>query len=319
LIQKGVCDLTRYQFQGAWKGEWFLHDEHAQVLLRGVSNVCMSTAIAVLFFALSYLYSIGLAILALVFMLAVPSVWFYWVEARPYALWLLLTVIQSIFFIKAAQSIRKGGRDWLWLCLSHVMLSLTIAFGAVQAIVASIALWLLNERRWGRYLGLTIIPAAIGFFYYQHSPKFKYWFQNGPLRLILDNVPAEYWMLLVLCLAAVYFLSPSKDSKPSPSRSPYALFAVLMIAAAWAVLGVLKYKANLGTEGFAISSRYFLFLIPVVSMVLAFIVRDLWRRFKNDSLIRLNILIVVGGFLMLRAVKAYIAILASGTFMHVIR
>ncbi len=320
LLQKAWVDVTKSRLSREWKSEWFVRDRQAQINLRVISNVSMSTAVAVLFYWTAVSASLFWGFVALLVLFGVPSVWFYWVEARPYALWILLTVVQSIFFMKCVCGIKEDEtKDSRWLMLTHGLLSLTIAFGAVQSVVAAACLWLAGRGRWGRVFGLLIVPCAIAAFYFKQSPQFKYWFKDGPVLLMLQNVPLEYVILFVLCLAAGYYLkSKAAGSQESLARG-YLPFAVLMLLSACFVLGYLKMKAHSGTEGFAISGRYFLFLIPVVTLALVFMIRDVWQRLNHDALLRLNVIVIVAGLLLLRVIKALIFILSSGTFMYMIR
>ncbi len=322
LTQKAVCDILGYKLNRTWDGKWLMYDDYAQVILRLAPNVFMSTAITLLFFLIAYSYSLALGIFALAVMLALPATWFYWAEGRPYELWLLLTVIQVIFFLKTIDGYDRKSWAWIGLTVTHILLSFTLVLGAVQAVQASLTLWLFHKRRLPRYFGLAVVPVAIAFFYYERSPKFKFWFDEGPVQLILHNVPLEYWILLVIFAALLLFfkISPKMKNISKDRDACYFIFAIAMSMVAAALLMHLKWKAiPQGEGGFAVSYRYFLFLVPLSAIAVTLAVKNLWQWFKNDPLMRLNIGILVGGLLLLRAAKTYILILQSATFLHIIR
>ncbi len=323
VLQKSVCDVLHYQYSGSWKGEWFVYEHRSQVVLRTLSNVLMSTAIALIFYFFARFYTLGAGLFALAAVLAAPMVWMYWLESRPYALWFFLTTVQSLLFLRVLDGRKQSSRGWLWLALVHVSLALTTSLGAAQVVIASILFWVFKDRRWWHYIFLTVIPLLITIFYYSHTLKFKYWFREGPVQLFLQSVPVEYWMILmvyvVVMVFAMFVRVNQKAEKENDFKISYALYAVLTFIVAWMLLGFLKWEARWVTIGFAISSRYFIFLIPVAVIALTLCVLDLWRVFKNNLWMRINVLIVVFGFLAFRAFKTYIAVLASGIFMHVIR
>lgn len=318
--EKFFANATRVKLQSEWKGEWFFHDRPAQVKLRFFSNICLSLAVAMMFYFLGVQFSLGFAALCVGVFLSTPLVWLYWIEARPYALWIFLTVVQSILLIRIMMKIKqeKSGPDGVLLAV-NLLLSLTIAIGAVQSLISYAALWMMDKSRWMRCAFFTAITVGIAGFYYQQSPKFKFWFADGPMQLILDNVPLEFWVLGMICAAIVFLNSTSffKDEQNSP-RSYYP-FAGMIILVAGALLMYLRMHAGNGTEGFALSSRYFLFLIPVVSFGLASLIRDVWKILKNDPWMRMNLILGVGGLLLLRGYKTYVHLLGSGTFVHLIQ
>ncbi len=321
VLQKALCETMGCELKEKWNGEWFVQDARAQIRLRILSNVFMSAAIAVLFFGVASLYPFPWAFLALAVFLTLPATWLYWVEARPYSLWILLTVLQSVVILKVLKKTTDTRKDLVQLLMINIFLSLTITLGMLQACVASAVLYFFKKGRWFVHLGLAAVPLALGSFYLGRSPKFKLWFNDGPARLVLDNVPLEYWVLMFLCFCLVLFqgVKDRKEVLKAWSEHAYLFFAGGISVLAMALLGYLKVNAGSGDEGFAISSRYFLFLIPSSVIAVTLAVRYFHERSKDDPWLRLNLWVLVCGFLLLRAAKTYIGLLASGTFLHLIR
>jgi hypothetical protein len=316
LLQKSVCDLFQYKFILPWNKEWFLHDDRSQVILRLVSNLCMSSALALMVYFFARFYSWGLGLLALAAALGAPMTWMYWIEARPYALWFFLTTAQSLVFLCLVSGQKESRRGWEWLVLCHLLLSLSAIFGVLQILVVSALLWILKERRWQCYVLLTAVPLALSLISYStRNVKFALWFREGPWELILQAVPGEYFILLAVSGALmVRSLMTAKGAFP-----PYWGLAGGTLLAGAVIMGFFKLVAGDGSRGFAISSRYFIFLLPAVILAVTLAAADLWRLFKNDRWMRMNVLLLVGGLLAVRLLETYISILGSGTFMHMIR
>ena len=99
LSQKAFIDLTGYQPPQEWvAGQWGHNHPYSNLRIRILPVACMSVAIAVIFYFFSYFYSIWTGLYALAVAFSSFMVWAYGFEARPYALWFLLTTLQAVFF-----------------------------------------------------------------------------------------------------------------------------------------------------------------------------------------------------------------------------
>ncbi|MBL8012263.1 MAG: hypothetical protein JNN05_00305 [Candidatus Omnitrophica bacterium] len=321
VIQKAICDVFGFRLEQTWRGDWFVYDTKAQVDLRMLPNVCMAAALAVLFYYFSFHFSVGWALFVLLAVLSVPSTWLHWTEARPYAPWFLLTVLQSVLFLDVVRHKREGVKAWAGLAVVHTLLSLTITFGMLQAAAACLLLWMFDRRRVLPYVFLAGLPIVIGGFYYARAPKFKFWFFPDVVGLITDNVPLEFWGFFVVYLLAVIALRKEALKEPWMFLcANFFSFAGVMVAMGLSILGFLKWKAGPGPEGFSVNSRYFLFLTPVTAVSIALMLRDVSNWTKHaQPWTRVNLWLAAGGILFVRIFKTYITILASGTFTHVIR
>ncbi len=315
IIQKSFCDGMQYRPAIVWNKEWYIHDKQSQIILRVVSNVFMATAIAGMFYFLIYYYSLALGFLSFIATLSIPMTWNYWIEARPYALWFFLTTAQSIILFLLIQNKERFSKGWIYLGVVHILLSLTISLGAAQVVIASVFFWIFKYRRWECHIFLTLIPLAISGGYYWGAPKYQFFFNETQLQLFLQAVPIEYGAILVMYLTSFFLFKRNKFSN-SFQGGRYFLFMSSMILVAIAMLGLLKWKEMPGVSGFGISSRYFIFLVPTVVIAITVCIWDWWMFFKNNSWMRLNICIVIGGIFVLRLLKTTIAVMSSGIFMY---
>ena len=323
VLQKALCDITQYRFPGPWSGQWYVYEPESQIVLRIVSNIFMSTSIALIFYFFVRFYSIHCGLFALLATFATPMVWLYWVEARPYGLLFLLTTLQSLIFMLIMRGKKNFDKEWLWLALTHIALSLTISLGVIQFLITSTLLWIFKERRPYRYLFMTVIPLILSVAYYVRSPKYQFRFRESPWELMVENVPREYFVILLAYLAVACYFMIFARGKKGPTMDvgsvQYFLFSGLMFLGASCVLCLLNWKADDVSDSFAVSSRYFIFLVPVSIIAGTIGVRELWRVFKDDVWMRANVAIAILGLMMLSACKTQIAVLNSGIFMHFIR
>lgn len=245
VIQKLVTEQLGYVDQEKGNDGQLVHDERSQILLRRVSNAFMSCAIALTFFTVAWFYSVPVALLATIVFLTFPGTWLFWTHAQPYSLWILMSVLQSVFFLKTAHDRADKSRAWIWLLLVNILITFTNVLGVLQVCTTSLVVWAVNKKRWAHTIGFTLVSMAIGIYYLQRSNALKYWIDNGA---VLDKFPLEYWALIP------------------------------------ALLGV----------------------------------RFVHKRLHDDPWLRLDLWVLVCGFLLLRAVHTYIDILNSGTFWRLI-
>ena len=124
VIQKGACKAFSYRLPVYFPQYFYsTRDVPSQVILRIPSNFYMSLALALIFYFFTRFFSFYAAIYALCVALVTPMVWFYWVEARPYSLWFLLTSIQLLLLCCTTIAPKiKNVRGLFW---THILLALT--------------------------------------------------------------------------------------------------------------------------------------------------------------------------------------------------
>lgn len=318
LLQKGICDLTQYRFPQKWDGEWSIGDQRSQIILRLSSNVFMSLSIVLIFYFFAHYYSGWAGLYALLVSLSSFMVWSYWVEARPYSLWILLTTVQSLLFLNMVQREKPETRCWTGMTVTHILLSVTVVFGIAQIMIVSFLLWMSKEKKYKKYFLLTGIPVCLCLFYCLHSPSMRFRLVGNPLQFIYDNVPQE--RLLVFILYAFFSLMYRfhKDKRMMSLRDTtiglkggnYLALTSLMLLAVLAVLVIFKINSAPGMTGFEVTSRYFINLTPIGIIAMTLFSVHFIRAFKGQVWMLTNIVIVLGGVLIMRVLGTCLDVMA---------
>lgn len=263
LSQKLQCDVFAYHAPDVWlQGHWNVTDRFSQVFLRIQPVLYVALAITALF----YYFAVHEGLLAGFYALAVGMssfmLWHYWFQARPYALWFSLTMAQVLLLIDIFKNSNYSGQ-WRKLAVVHWLLAFTAAISMVQITAAACVLWLFERRKKYTYIWMALLPLAVCLYYYAISPKFAFFFADGPMALVNANIPKD--RLLIVLIFALVFVCKGWKQKDWTSRPEgrYLLFLAFMISCFILVLLRLKSTACLPGQGFQISNRYFIALTPV--------------------------------------------------------
>ncbi len=288
-LQKLFLQLIRYQAPSGWpQGHW-TNDGASQILLRINPVVFMSLSMAMVFYYFAGEYSLTAGFCSLFFYLSSYTLWVYWAEARPYALLVFLTTLQSVVFLKLMGQKEPAKTRGLWLALAgtNILLSLAFILSLGQILAVSLLGWMFKERDWKKYIGVTLLPAVIILFYYMQAPKYHFFFGLSPDQLIRDNIPRERFQILFIFLIflSAYFLGQKNPAfKYTPGKEIlkpvlYVSFMMLALAATGAVLMCFALHAVSPGQGFLITSRYFIYLTPIgviaTTMLLVSIIKAL--------------------------------------------
>lgn len=258
LIQKLVLEISGYHLE-QWQGEWTIEDVQGQIYLRIVSNLSIAIMVAMLFYFFWSIYGVGAAFISVVVSLSTFGLLAYWLEARPYALWMMCLTGQLINSLHMLRSDRINRQDialWGFWNIAAVLSSVLsiiplIGCGAVMCIkkqlrVASVAL-------------AMAVPLVIAGYYVLQSPSFQFWFAENPIQLVLANYPKDRLFLFVLFIGWV--LAQRKELLSWSSC--VVLLNTLTLCGAGVLLGYFIGLQQEQNVGFQISNRYFLFLVPV--------------------------------------------------------
>ncbi|MDP2652782.1 MAG: hypothetical protein Q8Q08_02000 [Candidatus Omnitrophota bacterium] len=299
LMQKALAGLAGYQVPAAWlQGQWDVRDFPSQILLRLVPDLFMSLALTVIFYFFALRFSVVTAFLSLFLGLTNQMVWWYWVEARPYALWVFLTAAQAVVFLEIIlRSGEKRPVSGLWRLLAgvHLLLSLTVVFGAVQAAVACALLWAWGHRRWTDYSLLLALPVLITAGYYSQAPRYPLWFHQTPEQLIRDSISRDRFYIFYLYLAALAVFGLQRMTgrlgffrgDALLKAVPFAALTAGMLLSAAAVLALLLGKASESHAGFPVSNRYFIYLAPVGVIAATLAIHSVWQSLDGKIWARL--------------------------------
>jgi len=290
ILQKLQCAVFAYQppMDWPWEGKHLF----SQVFLRVQPVVSMSLAVSVLF----YYFAVNSSLLAGLYSVAVAlssfMLWDHWAEARPYALWFLLTTLQMLLL---TDLLRSRNKNWGGLALVHGLLALTTSIGMVQIAAASLALWLFSERKWRSYITMAAVPLAIGLFYYFSAPKYNFCFVDGPVALINANIPKDRMAIAVIFALALAF--GRKKDQPLPPEGRYLVFMAVMLACFALVL--LRLKMTASSSGFQVSNRYFM---PLTSVgIMGTTLFSIWLvQQPKSKLFKMTVIGMLAAFLIFR-------------------
>ena len=312
LLQKAMCDVFGYHLPESWaQGEWSTRDMPSQLFLRINPDFFMSLTVVSIFYFFARFYSLWTGFYSLFLSLGSYMVWAYWVEARPYALWVFLTSMQALFFLYLIRQEKISRPHWNALTAIHLFLSLTVVFAVSQIVIVSFLLWIRFKRRLRHFFLLTLVPVALCIFYYAHSPKYQWWFSLTPEQLIRECFSRDRFYVLfiyILCLGLFYVQKKTNafrlfyDDEILRGRV-YAAFVFLMVLAAAAALLVFKWKESAVQNGFPVSSRYFIYLTPVGIIGTTFFSAELMRSFRHKRWVQLVLGMGIGYLVFCRFLK----------------
>lgn len=314
VLQKIVCDLAHFKLPFVWDAQWSVADPQGQLILRLMPNFFMSGALAVIFYVLAVEYSWAAGFYALLTAFASGAVWTYWVEARPYALWFMLSAVQLLYFLQFIRQPNQRKKIWQRLIFVHVFLSITAIFGAVQVFVVSLILLKFYEKKLVRYLGMLFFPLALAFFYFFNAPHYVFGLPKDPLSLIFANVPVERALFLFCCgILAIGFDYNYKKERSSTLLSCGILYGLLFGASA-AIMICFALTAVADFDGFLISSRYFIFLAALGIIGTTVFLFELLERVAGRTWMAINLFTLAWGLLLSRFLKVILEVFTSGVY-----
>ena len=298
--QKLLANAVGYKSDDLWHKD----DIQARALLRVFPVLCMALGLAVLvgFFVIQD----SLFAAALAFLTAISSymVWYFWAEARPYAMIFLWSVCQSVAMV--AFLCRRSGRSLGSLAASHYLIALTSSLSVIQIAAAGAILWVAGERRWRVLLPACGIPFLIAGAYYSQAPHYKFYFASHgmPLNLIMANIPSGR-LLAILLVPVVLWIIAGPAGRAGLRAVLFVWGWLLLVLAGYGLfLMWLMQQQGPNHEGFEISNRYLMALTPVGIIAFTVFSLALIRHFKARWAQGMA-LILIGVLLLPRVAKAW--------------
>ena len=309
LIQKINSDIFAFHYPDREsQGSADLIDARSQIIIRIPSNICMSLALAGIFYFLTRYYSIFLGIYALIIALISPMVWFYWVEARPYSLWFLLTTAQLLLFCSTILSPKIKVSRYVYL--THLLLILTTPGSIIQVLIISIML-LVNGKYTKRQMLLSfVLPACVFLIYYFFVPiyRIKTFFI---LNILFAVVMPERLIVYMLYVLAAWGLP--KRIKESSSNTFFLPIFLLFLLSVVAMLISHLFTKNFQ---FGLFNRYLIYMVPADILMFSFASFDMWQWSRKNRWVCLNLIILLTGLIIIRGLLTYRDILASALYLH---
>jgi len=311
LLQKSFQNIIHYSAPADWHTGWSDNGLKERLLLRVMPVVFMSAAIAGIFYFFSRNYSLWTGILALFLALSTSMTWGYWAEARPYALWVYLTAMQSIVFLRIFQ--KDGGKNnaWAFLSVLHILLALTVVFALPQILLVSLILGFSFRRKWSDYVLLTVIPAAVCLYYYALTPKYPFWLEFNFEQYVRAGISRD--RLYILALFALLLLGQGLIQnrkwgrdwiKPAAKEAiTYFIFTLGMIASVGVTVLLFKLLESPRGTGFPVSDRYFIHLAPVGIIATTLLARESVSVLRHNRWLKIVFVIAAAYFFLARFLR----------------
>jgi hypothetical protein len=259
-----------------------------------------------LFYFFWNVFSLGGAIYAVSVTITSFMVWTYWAEARPYALWFLLTTFQIILCYRL---INSGKKNYIPTAIIHLLLSLTSLLSVIQIIAAFIVLWQNGCRRIRDMFMVLVVPVVICAYYYLSSiytqaGQGRFWFADGPINLLSAGIPKD--RLFIIIIFTCYLVFFRKTWRKSIAEfKPVVLLLILfwfMFFGFCLLLLKLKLTSSQAYDGGMISNRYFMPLTAAGNIATVFSSVYLVRAVSN-SWLRKVVILFLGVLLIFRILK----------------
>lgn len=298
LLQKTVTSIIPLSFPDDFikdselsveKRKYFLYVyPKGQIILRLLSDIFMSLAMVLLVRFFWIREGAATALIALFSVLSCGMVWRYWVEARPYSLWFLLTILQSLLLIDIlSQDQKSSTRSQRYLIINNCLLALTVSLGLFQIIIGEMTL-LLSGRRFRPW---SLLPIAISLFYWamrslmKVSPNKFFDLATPPLDMIRANISLEQLALVLFYLLA--FILFKVCHKNNGGHTIWKGLVHLPNFLTGLVLSIffLSYVSWQGHgihTGIPVYDRHFLFLAALGVVLIPALFSDLWSRAEGS-------------------------------------
>lgn len=295
LQQKALCDIFHYKYPGR------ADQVFDRIFLRIPTVFEISLFLTLLFYFFTRRFNLWFGFFSIFVALSSLMLWWYWAEARPYGLWVLLTGCQMLLFIDLIENFVASRKHWILLGLVHILLALTCFLSVIQITIIS-AILFFKERRWEKLLFLLLIPLALALYYKVIGPVNNVIFTMTVDQVLRDNIARDRlyvllfypFLLLLYSIRTKFHFKISNDNPVVKSFSFFlAVFSMILITVV--LLGLLReYALN---QGQYVVSRHIIFLLPVGIIAVTYLAGIIWEGLKSINWMR--ILLIVGILILL--------------------
>ncbi len=260
-FQKILIDITPYDVPSSWiNGKWDDVDLANRLVLRINPVLFMSLSIALIFHFFSARFHWAVGLLSVFVYVSTYILWPFWAEARPYAMLVFLTTAQSLCLVKVIES--NGQVGLKRLIATNIFLSLTAIFSLGLIAATTVIMGLYRVKHFKQYCMAMVLPVIAILYYYTQAPRYSFYFDLTPEQLIRDNIGRERFYIFIaflVCWTISVWQKKQSAIKDVLPYFKYLLGALLMTAAL-----ITMFKMGAKTkEGFPVSSRYFIYLMPI--------------------------------------------------------
>jgi hypothetical protein len=308
VLQKINSNVFSFRYPiGRAQNSFDVTDVRSQIIVRIPSNIYMSLALACIFYYFTRFYSLFTAFYALAVALVSPMVWLYWVEARPYSLWFLLTTAQLLFYCFSVRFPKIKVNKFIYL--THFLLVLTTPGSILQISIVTLMLFFKCRYKKRQLIWAWLLPFCIFLIYYFLVPVYKFKTFNF-FTCLFDAVMPERLIVYVLYALTAWILSKKRKA---PSNTFFLPVFLLFFMSGCFILVIDLFNDNFQ---FGFFSRYLIYLAPVDIIMFSLASFDLWHWTRKNFWVCMNITIFLGGLVIIRGLMTYREILATALYLH---
>ncbi|MBF0571784.1 MAG: hypothetical protein HQL12_07900 [Candidatus Omnitrophica bacterium] len=290
MLQKAFLRLFNYKLAFVWDGSGLVVNSQAQLVLRILPDILMSVALTAIVLFFGYRSGFAGGAVAVLISLSMPMVWLFWAEARPYSLWFMLTVFQSLLFLDTVSK-REINMPALPFAVVHWGLCLTAPLGLIQTIVCQGLLWCAQNKRIKFHLITGLVPLFLGTYYMIAQEKMSMCLFVSWQGIFLRNYPFEGLVFLGMYIILLFLSLHEKECRKYFLFGRIFLpFCLVFIAIALAGLFYTFWKAV--PQSTPVAERHFIFLTPIAIIMTAAVFSDLWLACERLFWRRLGLIII---------------------------
>jgi len=257
-----------------------------QIILRLLPDALMTFAIVFLVRFFWTREGIVVGLMALMSALSSGMVWWYWVEARPYPLWFLLTLLQALFLIEILSESGSSSKAKILLTIDNWLLAASAPLGFIQVIIVQVILFSFGQRHLRYHFWAGILPVGGALFFLSGHSNNPLYIATNPVEVIRLNFSFEQIALLFFYLMAFFCRQVWVYKNNGLGQRLWKGMAHLPNLALGFCLSimVLVYVALHwpgGHDGFPIYGRHFLFLSALSIVLVPAMFSDLWSLSKG--------------------------------------
>ncbi|HOW35836.1 MAG TPA: hypothetical protein PL155_05420 [Candidatus Omnitrophota bacterium] len=274
-IQKAICKAFNYRSEDLWHKD----DIRARFILRIAPVFCMSLGMALIAWFLCVYYSLLGGLIGFIVSISSYMVWYYWAEARPYALIFLAATVQALALFYYCRFEKK--LSFWGMMAANLFVAFAFSLSVIQIVASGVMLWVKGYRRIWPLLLSVGLPLGVAFGYHIAAPHYSFFFgpYGKPYQLIFANIPsgrlAAFFIFPALVLGWDWYIKKERKI----ALWPFFAWAWLTFFGYIAFIGYLKYLTLFQeSPQFEVSNRYFMALTPLGIIAVSVGILELVKR-----------------------------------------
>ena len=282
-LQKIIMSVIKFHIPVEHGKDYLFAYPQGQIILRLLPDALMTSSIVFLvrFFWIREGIMVGL--MALLSALSSGMVWWYWVEARPYPLWFLLTMLQALFLIEILSESGSAGKAKNHLIICHWFLAASAILGFIQVIIVQVILFLSGKRDLRYHFLGGILPVCTALLFLSGHSNNSLFIGINPVDIIRLNFSYEqsallfFYLMAFLCRQVWVCKNNGHDQRSWKGLVHLPNFFIGFCLSIMILVYILWHNPG-GHNGNPIYGRHFLFLSALSVVLVPAMFSDLWSR-----------------------------------------